>query len=108
MLGDQLGHEALRQPEVVAEVVRRWGREVLEADGTVSRRSMGALPAAGQWVKLSVPASQVGLEGSTLWNGGESTTPRTSHCRMSSPRVITKRRRWSGMFLNGCPKSSEH
>jgi hypothetical protein len=27
---------------------------------------MGALPAAGQWVKLQVPASQVGLEGSTL------------------------------------------
>src|SRR5260221_9995828 len=27
---------------------------------------MGPLPTAGQWVQLKVPASQVGLEGSTL------------------------------------------
>ena len=27
---------------------------------------MGALPAAGQWVRLAVPAAQVGLEGRTL------------------------------------------
>jgi hypothetical protein len=27
---------------------------------------MGPLPAAGQWVQLQVPASRVGLEGSTL------------------------------------------
>ena len=38
-----------------------WGN-----DGTVSRHYMGALPAAGQWLRLQVPASQVGLEGSTL------------------------------------------
>jgi RHS repeat-associated protein len=38
-----------------------WG-----ADGTESRRYMGALPATGQWVRLEVPASQVGLEGHTL------------------------------------------
>lgn len=38
-----------------------WG-----TDGTNSRRYMGALPPVGQWVKLSVPAAQVGLEGSTL------------------------------------------
>jgi beta-glucosidase len=44
--------------------------------GTNSRRQMGALPSAGQWVQLLVPASQVGLEGSvlngmafTLYNG---------------------------------------
>ena len=45
-----------------------WGsnRIAFGIDGTASRRSMGALPAAGQWVKLSVPASQVGLEGRTL------------------------------------------
>ena len=34
--------------------------------GTVSLNSMGALPATGQWVRLEVPASAVGLEGSTL------------------------------------------
>jgi PKD repeat protein len=29
-------------------------------------RAMGALPAVGQWVRLEVPASQVGLEGKTV------------------------------------------
>jgi hypothetical protein len=45
-----------------------WGANLIGfgIDGTVSRRSMGALPAAGQWVQLAVPASQVGLEGRTL------------------------------------------
>ena len=48
-----------------------WGVE-----GTVSRRNMGPLPPTGQWVRLEVPASQVGLEGRilngmafTLFNG---------------------------------------
>lgn len=48
-----------------------WGVE-----GTVSRKNMGALPPTGQWVRLEVPASQVGLEGRvingmafTLFNG---------------------------------------
>jgi dephospho-CoA kinase len=40
--GDQLGHEALRQPEVRDEVVRRWGREVLDPDGQVSRPKVAA------------------------------------------------------------------
>ena len=45
-----------------------WGANLLGwgTDGTVSRRYMGALPAAGQWVRLAVPAAQVGLEGRTL------------------------------------------
>jgi hypothetical protein len=45
-----------------------WGANLIAfgTDGSVSRRYMGALPAAGQWVRLAVPASQVGLEGSTL------------------------------------------
>jgi hypothetical protein len=38
-----------------------WG-----SNGSLSRFYMGALPAAGQWVRLEVPASAVGLEGSTL------------------------------------------
>ena len=51
-----------------------WGN-----DGTISRHFMGALPAAGKWVRLQVPASIVGLEGSTLngmaftLNGGQAT-----------------------------------
>ena len=44
-----------------------WGANSLSygIDGTASRRYMGPLPAAGQWVQLKVPASQVGLEGSS-------------------------------------------
>jgi hypothetical protein len=36
------------------------------AEGTNSRRYMGPLPAPGQWMRLEVPAAQVGLEGHTL------------------------------------------
>jgi hypothetical protein len=45
-----------------------WGANTLNygIDGTASRHYMGALPAAGQWVQLQIPASQVNLEGSTL------------------------------------------
>jgi len=45
-----------------------WGENLIPwgADGTVSQRPMGALPAVGQWVRLEVPASLVGLEGRTL------------------------------------------
>src|SRR6185312_290417 len=45
-----------------------WGANNLTfgTDGTVSRHNVGGLPAAGQWVKLAVPASAVGLEGKTL------------------------------------------
>jgi len=38
-----------------------WG-----IDGTVSRRYMGPLPATGQWVRLEVPAAQVGLDGLSI------------------------------------------
>src|SRR5205814_2337367 len=34
--------------------------------GTESMRYMGGLPSAGQWVRLEVPASYVGLEGKTV------------------------------------------
>jgi hypothetical protein len=45
-----------------------WGANAITYgnNGTDSRRFMGALPAAGQWARLEVPASQVGLEGRTL------------------------------------------
>ena len=45
-----------------------WGANQIAygTDATASRRSMGALPATGQWVRLEVPASQVGLEGQTV------------------------------------------
>lgn len=42
-----------------------WGANLIAAgqNGTASRYPVGALPAAGQWVRLEVPASAVGLEG---------------------------------------------
>jgi hypothetical protein len=42
-----------------------WGANLITYGytGTASRRYMGARPAVGQWVRLEVPASQVGLEG---------------------------------------------
>ncbi|HEU5130751.1 MAG TPA: Calx-beta domain-containing protein, partial [Pyrinomonadaceae bacterium] len=45
-----------------------WGASQLPwgVEGTISRRNMGALPPAGQWVRLEVPASLVGLENRTL------------------------------------------
>src|SRR6185436_2521025 len=41
-----------------------WGQNLITygTDATASRRNMGALPQAGQWVRLEVPASVVGLE----------------------------------------------
>jgi len=49
-----------------------WGANLISygTDGTAGRRYMGPLPAVGQWVRLEVPASQVGLEGQTLTGMG--------------------------------------
>jgi hypothetical protein len=45
-----------------------WGADTITygTNGTAGRFYAGALPAAGGWVKLSVPASAVGLEGSAV------------------------------------------
>ena len=42
-----------------------WGSDILANgnDNTVARYHAGALPPTGQWVRLEVPASAVGLEG---------------------------------------------
>lgn len=39
--GDQLGHEALRQDEIKAKVVERWGKELLDERGGIQRRLLG-------------------------------------------------------------------
>jgi dephospho-CoA kinase len=41
--GDPLGHAALRQPSVRAEVVARWGDQVVGQDGEIDRTKLGAL-----------------------------------------------------------------
>ncbi len=52
-----------------------WGADSIDygTDNTAGRTSMGPLPATGQWVRLVVPASQVGLEGSAVVAMGFST-----------------------------------
>jgi dephospho-CoA kinase len=41
--GDRLGHEALRQPSILAAIVQRWGPAVLEADASISRGRLAAI-----------------------------------------------------------------
>jgi hypothetical protein len=45
-----------------------WGGNSLNygINATPSRRYMGPLPPAGQWVQLKIPASQVSLEGTAI------------------------------------------
>ena len=45
-----------------------WGADLINygINGTNSRRYMGPLPATGQWVRLEIPASAVGLEGAAI------------------------------------------
>lgn len=41
--GDQLGHEALRQPALRDQVVARWGREILNEREEIDRSKLGAI-----------------------------------------------------------------
>lgn len=40
---DALGHEALRQPEIVEALVSRWGERVRRTDGALDRREIGRI-----------------------------------------------------------------
>jgi dephospho-CoA kinase len=40
---DQLGHEALRQTDIRASVVARWGKEILNEDGQADRKKIGKI-----------------------------------------------------------------
>lgn len=37
---DRIGHEVLTRPEVIAELVEAFGREILDADGRIDRRAV--------------------------------------------------------------------
>ena len=41
--GDRAGHEVLREPDVRAAIVERFGASVLDADGEVDRRAVGRI-----------------------------------------------------------------
>ncbi|HXT21238.1 MAG TPA: Calx-beta domain-containing protein, partial [Thermoanaerobaculia bacterium] len=77
-----------------------WGANSINfgSNGTNSRRFMGPLPVAGQWVRLEVPASQVGLEGRplngiafTLFNGRATWdhAGKGQHYEPASTRTVT-------------------
>lgn len=53
---DGLGHEALRQPEVVRRVVELWGEGVRRPDGSLDRRAIAA-------IVFPDPAQRAALEG---------------------------------------------
>jgi dephospho-CoA kinase len=38
--GDALGHEALQRPDIKEEVIKRWGRDVLDERGDIQRRRL--------------------------------------------------------------------
>jgi dephospho-CoA kinase len=40
---DELAHAALRQPEVRRKVAQRWGEELLDEQGEIQRRRLGAI-----------------------------------------------------------------
>lgn len=41
--GDRLGHEALRQPDIRNKIVERWGQGILDKQGEIDRRKVGAI-----------------------------------------------------------------
>jgi uncharacterized repeat protein (TIGR01451 family) len=61
------------------------------ADGTVSRHRMGPMPAEGRWVRLEIPAADVGLAGKTLTGmtfilyGGRAAFDRTGKSNRPTP-----------------------
>lgn len=40
---DRVGYEVLKEPPIIERLVERFGREVLEPDGSISRRRLGRL-----------------------------------------------------------------
>jgi dephospho-CoA kinase len=56
--GDRLGHEALRQPDIKAQLVARWGKQVLDSTGEIDRRRVAA-------IVFSDPAQRQALEALT-------------------------------------------
>ena len=41
--GDHLGHEALRQPDITAKLVERWGKEILDDQGNPDRKKISRI-----------------------------------------------------------------
>jgi dephospho-CoA kinase len=53
---DAFGHEALRQPDVIAQLARRWGPRVLDGRGQISRRAVAGIVFADATERLALEA----------------------------------------------------
>jgi dephospho-CoA kinase len=54
--GDQLGQAALRDPEVRARVVSRWGQDIVDASGEIDRRRLAAIVFADPVQRMELEA----------------------------------------------------
>jgi dephospho-CoA kinase len=43
IVGDQLGHEALEQPEIKEQIADLWGQGIFDERGQIERRKLGAI-----------------------------------------------------------------
>ncbi|MCI0379733.1 MAG: dephospho-CoA kinase [Gemmataceae bacterium] len=43
IVADKLGHEGLRAPDVKERVVQRWGKKLLDLEGEIDRKKLGAI-----------------------------------------------------------------
>lgn len=41
--GDQLGHEALKQPDIRERIVEQWGQEIVNTKGEIDRKKLGVI-----------------------------------------------------------------
>ena len=41
--GDRLGHDALRQPDIKAQIVGRWGKRILDPAAEIDRRQLAGI-----------------------------------------------------------------
>ena len=53
---DEFGHEALRQADIRAQVVQRWGRQVVDEHGEVSRKKLGDIVFADERERRALEA----------------------------------------------------
>ncbi len=63
---DALGHEALRQPDIIAQLVAMWGERVRKPDGALDRKEIGRIVFAD-------PAQRNALEAAVFPYIGERT-----------------------------------
>jgi dephospho-CoA kinase len=43
IVADELGHQALREPAIQQQLIQRWGKEICDETGALSRRKIAAL-----------------------------------------------------------------